>query len=174
MSEELETRRLRLVPVSPADRGDLFALEQDAEVMRFLNGGRPTPFDGIDPSSDFLMPRGGEQGVWSAREKVSERFVGWFSLRDRADGSAELGYRLRRSMWGLGYASEGAMALVEAGFSRFGFARILASTMAVNRASRRVLEKAGLVHVATFYVDGPDSLPGAEHGDVTYEIRRRG
>jgi RimJ/RimL family protein N-acetyltransferase len=45
--------------------------------------------------------------------------------------------------------------------------------MAVNTASRRVLEKAGLVHVGTFYVEGPDRLPGAEYGDVDYEIRRR-
>lgn len=172
MSKELETRRLRLKPVSQADRDDLFALEQDPEVMRFLNGGKPTPLDGIDPSVDFLMPRGGEQGIWSAREKASEAFVGWFALNDNGDGTAELGYRLRQVMWGLGYASEGAKALVDAGFSRFGFARIVAGTMAVNYASRRVLEKVGLVYVGTVFADWPDPLPGAEHGDVEYEIRR--
>ena len=172
MPQDLETPRLCLRPVSPADRDELYALEQDPEVMRFLNGGRPTPLDGIDPSVDFLMPRGTEQGVWSAREKACGAFVGWFSLYDRGDGSAELGYRLRRAVWGLGYASEGAKALVEAGFARFGFTRIIASTMAVNKASRRVLEKTGFTHVGTFYVEGPDSLPGAEHGDVEYEISR--
>lgn len=173
MLEDLETSRLRLRPVRQADRDDLFALEQDPQVMRFLNGGKPTPPDGIDPSVDFLMPRGGEKGIWSAQEKASSAFVGWFSLRARGGDSAELGYRLRRAMWGRGYASEGAAALVEAGLSRFGYTRIVASTMAVNQASRRVLEKAGLVHVGTFYVEGPDRLPGAEHGDVDYEIRRR-
>jgi RimJ/RimL family protein N-acetyltransferase len=172
MPQELETARLWLRPVSQADRGDLLALEQDPEVMRFLNGGRPTRPDGIDPSVDFLMPRGGEKGVWSAREQTSAAFIGWFSLRDRGDDSAELGYRLRRAVWGRGYASEGAAALVGAGLSRFGFTRIVAGTMAVNQASRRVLEKAGLVHVGTFYVERPDRLPGAEHGDVDYEIRR--
>ncbi len=44
----LETARLRLRPSTTDDRGDLFALEQDAEVMGFLNGGEPTPADGID------------------------------------------------------------------------------------------------------------------------------
>ncbi|TPN81599.1 GNAT family N-acetyltransferase [Mesorhizobium sp. CU2] len=173
MQQDLETPRLRLRPVSPADRDDLFALEQDPQVMRFLNGGRPTPLDGTDPSVDFLMPRGTEQDVWSAREKVSGAFVGWFALYDRGDGSAELGYRLRRAVWGLGYASEGARALVEAGFSCFGFARIIANTMAINEASRRVLEKTGFTHVRTFHVEGLDRLPGAEHGDVEYEIRRK-
>ena len=172
MLEDLETPRLRLRPVHQADRDDLFALEQDPEVMRFLNGGKPTPPDGIDPCVDFLMPRGGEKGIWSAREKTSAAFVGWFSLQGRGDDTAELGYRLRRAMWGRGYASEGATALVEAGLSRFGFTRIVASTMAVNQASRRVLEKAGLVHIGTFYVEGPDRLLEAEHGDVDYEIRR--
>jgi RimJ/RimL family protein N-acetyltransferase len=171
MPQDLETPRLRLSPVSRGDRDDLFALEQDPEVMRFLNGGRPTPLDGNEPSAGFLMPRGGEAGIWSARDKTSQGFVGWFSLRDRGGYTAELGYRLRRPMWGLGYASEGATALVEAGFSRFGFTRIVASTMAANKSSRRVLEKAGLVHVATFHTDWPDPLPGAELGEAEYEIR---
>ena len=40
------------------------------------------------------------------------------------------------------------------------------------RASRRVLEKAGLTHARTVYPDWPDSFPGSELGDVEYEIAR--
>lgn len=170
MTLELETATLRLRPVTSADRDALFALEQDPEVMRFLNGGAPTPLDGIDPEASFLMPRGAREGLWAAIEKVSGAFVGWFSLWDGGDGTADLGYRLRRAIWGLGYGGEGAKILVDTGFSRLGFTRIIANTMVVNQASRRVMEKAGLVYVATFYLDGPDSLPGAEHGDVEYAL----
>lgn len=168
----LETARLELRPSMAADRDDLFALEQDAEVMRFLNGGQPTPVDGIDPDADFLMPRGGEAGLWVAAEKASGSFVGWFSLYDHGNGKAELGYRLRRAAWGQGYGSEGARALVDAGFSRFGFVHIVANTMAVNRGSRRVMENAGLTHVRTVHFDWADPLPGSEEGDVEYEITR--
>jgi RimJ/RimL family protein N-acetyltransferase len=49
---------------------------------------------------------------------------------------------------------------------------VVATTMTVNTGSRRVLEKAGLRHTRTFHVDWPDPIPGAEHGDVVYELTR--
>lgn len=153
---ELQTARLRLRPAAQCDRDDLIALEQDSEVMRFLDDGS-------------LKPRGGEPGVWTAREKSSDAFVGWFALYDRGDGTGDLGYRLRRVMWGSGYASEGAKRLVDFGFSELGLARIVADAMAVNLASRRVMERAGLVHMRTIH---PGYTNGAELGDVEYEITR--
>jgi RimJ/RimL family protein N-acetyltransferase len=83
---------------------------------------------------------------------------------------ATLGYRLRRSAWGRGYATEGARTLVRHAFTELGVGRVAATTMAVNTRSRRVLEKAGLRHVRTPYLDWPDPLPGNEHGDVEYEL----
>lgn len=166
------TARLSLRPAMDADTEDFVALERDPEVMRFINGGRPTPEDGIDPEAGFLMPRGKEPGVWTAREIGSGTFVGWFSLRPDGRETAELGYRLRRSAWGQGFATEGARALVGKGFSEMGLPRIVATTMAVNHASRRVMEKAGLVHLRTVHLQWADPLPGSEHGDVEYEITR--
>jgi len=55
-----------------------------------------------------------------------------------------------------------------------GAAEVVATTMTDNRASRRVLEKAGLVYARTVYLDWPDPLPGNEHGDVEYRLRRAG
>lgn len=170
---EIETKRLLLRPVRPSDGEDLFALEQDAEVMRFINGGEATPRDG--GSADFLMPRGHEKDVWTAIEKSSSIFAGWFALVATGDdetASAEIGYRLRRALWGKGYATEGVVALIEAGFTNLGFERIMAQTMAVNHLSRRVMEKAGLTHIRTFHLDWPDPLPGSELGEVEYAISR--
>jgi RimJ/RimL family protein N-acetyltransferase len=56
------------------------------------------------------------------------------------------GYRLRRSAWGKGHATEGSRALIREGFAELGVRRVVAETMAVNAASRRVMEKAGLAH----------------------------
>lgn len=83
-----------------------------------------------------------------------------------------LGYRLRASAWGHGYATEGARALVRRAFTELGVSQIVATTMAVNIASRRVLEKAGLTYTRTVYLDWPDPLPGNEHGDVEYQLDR--
>jgi hypothetical protein len=98
--------------------------------------------------------------------------VGWFSLRVVREGVGELGFRLRRDAWGRGLASEGASALVDGGFAYMGFDGIVATTMAVNRASRRVMEKIGLTHVRTVYPLWRDPLPGSELGEVEYEITR--
>jgi RimJ/RimL family protein N-acetyltransferase len=167
-----ETARLSLSLVRGTDRENLVALERDPEVMRFLNGGRPTPNDGAAEGASFLTPRGGEDYVWAARETRSGAFAGWFSLRPVREGVAELGYRLRRDAWGQGFASEGAAALVARGFADMGLERIVATAMTVHAASRRVLDKAGLAYARTVYPDWSDPFPGSEFGDVEYEITR--
>ena len=42
---------------------------------------------------------------------------------------AELGYRLRKSAWGNGYATEGSRALIRKGFTEFGVQRVVAEAM---------------------------------------------
>lgn len=171
----LDTVRLALRPVTPADRADLIALEADPLVMQFLNGGLPVPEAGL-PDGDFLTPRGHEPEVLAARDRETGHFVGWFALFDDGlvDGvrTAELGYRLRRTAWGQGYATEAAKALVAVALNDMGFDCVKAETMAANLGSRRVMEKAGMVLVRTEVRPWPTPLPGAELGEVTYAIRR--
>ncbi|HZA85928.1 MAG TPA: GNAT family protein, partial [Acidimicrobiales bacterium] len=57
-------------------------------------------------------------------------------------------------------------------FAELGVDRVYASTMMVNTASRRVMEKAGLRYVRTFHADWPVKIPGDEEGDVEYAIDR--
>lgn len=168
------TRRLDLRAVTSADRDHLVALEADPEVMRFLNGGLPVPEAGC-PDADFLTPRGTEPEVLVAHERGTGRFIGWFALFDDGlvDGlrTAELGYRLHRAAWGQGFASEGVCALATHAFEDLGFGRIRAQTMAVNLASRRVLEKAGFCHTDTVFPTCLQHLTGGEQGEVLYERR---
>ena len=88
------------------------------------------------------------------------------------EGEVEVGYRLVRSAWGKGYATEGSRALIERGFTSLGVRRVVASTMVVNIASRRVLEKAGMRLVRTFHQPWPYPIEGDEHGDVEYALLR--
>lgn len=156
----LQTTRLTLSPCSPGDRADFIDLERDPEVMRFLHG------------APFLMPRGTEAHVWTARRTANAAFVGWFCLWPESEAMAELGYRLRRLDWGQGLASEGSSALVDWGFRSGKYDRIVATTMAVNHASRRVMEKLGMTHARTEHVERSDPIPGSEEGDVWYEVTR--
>ena len=166
----LQTRHLTLSPCSQEDRADFIALERDPEVMRFLNGGYAIDHEESDPNADFLMPRGTEQHVWTGRRTSNGAFVGWFCLWPGGDGSAELGYRLRRAEWGKGLAPEGGSALIRWGFESAGYDRITATTMAVNQASRRVMEKIGMHYVRTTHAEYSDPIPGAEQGEVWYEL----
>ena len=170
----LQTMKLTLSPCCPSDSADFIDLELDPEVMRFLNGGHAVDHEQSYPDATFLMPRGTETDVWTARRTTNGAFVGWFCLSPESEKVAELGYRLRRMDWGQGLASEGASALINWGFRSCGYDKIFACTMAANHASRRVLEKIGLNYARTVYVDWPDRFPGIEDGEVQYELMRSG
>ncbi|OCW57508.1 GCN5 family acetyltransferase [Hoeflea olei] len=168
----LRTTNLTIRPCSPADRADFMDLERDPEVMRFLNGG-PVDHATVDPEKvTFLMPRGTEPHVWTARRSRNDEFVGWFCLFPESRALAEIGYRLCRGCWGQGLASEGASALVDWGFGDGGYDRIIACTMAVNHGSRRVMEKIGMKHTRTDFSDFPAPIPGSGDGEVWYELTR--
>ncbi|BBK30925.1 GNAT family acetyltransferase [Allostella humosa] len=154
------------------DRADFIGLEHDPEVMHFLNGGA-VDHETTDPERvTFLMPRGAEPYVWTGRRTATSAFVGWFCLFPETSTIAEIGYRLRREEWGKGLASEGTSALVNWGFTSGGYEKIVGCTMAVNRGSRRVMEKVGMRYVRTEFRDFPDRIPGAEEGEVWYELLR--
>ncbi len=120
-------------------------------------------------------PCTGTRGFWAAREKGAGAFLGWFELRpldDHDPAVAELGYRLNRAAWGRGYATEGARALVDKGFTDLGIQRVTANTMAVNTGSRRVMEKTGLTFLRAYTEDWPEAIEGSEHGEVEYVLTR--
>jgi RimJ/RimL family protein N-acetyltransferase len=62
--------------------------------------------------------------------------------------------------------------LIDKGFAEMGVRRVWAQTMAVNLASRRVMEKSGLTHQRTFHLEWDDPLPGTELGEVEYALDR--
>ncbi len=175
----LETERLLLRRFTEGDVERLVELDGDPDVMRYITGGRPTPRDEIEndviPAYLDYYERYAGYGFWAAIEKSSGRFVGWFHFRPEdvsKPDEVELGYRLRKSVWSKGYATEGSRALIEKGFAELGVERVFATTMVVNVASRRVMEKAGLRYVRTFHQPWPDRIEGEEEGDVEYALRR--
>ncbi len=175
----VETERLLLRRFTEDDVDDLVELDGDPEVMHFVTGGRPTSRaeieDEVLPAFLEYYARFDGYGFWAAIEKPTGRFVGWFHFRPAADArpnEVELGYRLRTSAWGNGFATEGSRALIDKGFAELGVERVVASTMAVHVASRRVLEKAGLRYVRTFHQPWPDHIEGEEEGDVEYALLR--
>ena len=175
----VETPRLVLRRFTMADVDSLVSLDADPDVMHFVTGGIPTTRDAIEteilPAFLGYYEHYEGYGFWAAIEKLTGQFLGWLHFRPREGASpdeAELGYRLRKSAWGKGYATEGSRALIRKGFTEFGVQRVVAEAMAVNLASRRVMEKAGLTLVRTFHQPWPYPIEGDELGDVEYALTK--
>ncbi len=164
---------------APDDLADLVELHNDPLVMLYLNNGQPVPdgdvveeltawIDEYDTSDGF--------GCWAINETATGRFIGWIHFRPGhgvGDLEPELGFRLHRaSFWGQGFATEASTALIDRGFARLPIERVYAHTMSVHRASRRVMEKAGMRMVRMFTADWPVRIPGDEYGDVEYAVTR--
>ncbi len=171
MAWHLATGRLLMRRFTAADADWLAALHGDPAVMRYIDDGRPVPGDVVRAQTlPAILGEYGELpdglGFFAATEKAGGRPIGW-------RGTAELGYRLFPAEWGRGFATEGARALVQRAFTELQLDRVVATTMTVHIASRRVLEMAGLSLVRTFFAEWPTYIEGAEHGDVEYAVTRQ-
>nr|WP_082600564.1 GNAT family N-acetyltransferase [Nocardioides sp. Soil777] len=114
----------------------------------------------------------GGLGYWAGFDGAA--FVGWWSASS-FEGRPEVsgvGYRLTAASWGRGLAIEGARVMVDQAFARPEIARVLASTMAAHTGSRRVLEKLGMVHTASWAANEKHEVPGWRDGEVGYELAR--
>lgn len=175
MNTLLETDRLALRRFTEADEEALFDLNSDPEVMRFLNGGTPIPRDIVQT---VILPRYlrhdgrfPSYGYWAAIERATGEFLGWFSFVPSKATPVEvsLGYRLRSAVWGRGYATEGARALVRKAFTELGIERVVATTYEHNLASRRVLEKVGMTIVRRFRFSPQDVAQAATYQPANSE-----
>jgi RimJ/RimL family protein N-acetyltransferase len=174
----LETERMLLRRFTEADAGPLAALYGDPRVMRFITVQPPSPAEVESRILPAYLREYRELtaglGSFAAVEKETGELAGRFSLKPANSyglaGGAELGYRLYPAFWGRGLATEGARALIGSAFERLLLDRVVATTMADNAGSWRVLEKCGMRRVRTFRYPDADLMPGAEHGDFVYEL----
>jgi RimJ/RimL family protein N-acetyltransferase len=172
----LTTERLALRRFTIDDAEDLLALDSDPLVRRFVEDGEPVTRESAVEMIEYWLQfheRSDLFGFFAAIERTTGRFLGWFHYRPgdgHSDDEPELGYRLVASAWGKGLATEGSIALIDRGFSTGRIRRVLAETMAVNVASRRVMEKAGMRLVRKFCAEWPVRISGDEEGDVEYAI----
>ena len=168
----LETPRLRLREFSPQDGPALATVLSDAEAMRFY----PTPFDQKEVEEWIERNRRRYQadgfGLWAMILTATGEVIGDCGLvRQLVDDTAEIeiGYHVRRDLWGKGLATEAAQACRDYGFTRLRTKRLISLIRPENQPSRRVAEKngmsiwkevlwAGLPHLV-YVVEGPQAPP---------------
>ncbi len=143
----IETARLLLREFVQGDADALAAVISDPETMRFY----PEPRDRAGVESwierNRQRYRDDGHGLWAMVLKSSGEVVGDCGLtRQTVDGveEIEIGYHLRRDLWGRGLAPEAAAACRDYGFERLGAERLISLIRPANLPSRRVAEKIGL------------------------------
>ena len=147
--ERLYARSFRPVDDAPA----AFALYGDAEVTRYLNLGvvdanveatrlRLERYRSIENGSGIM-----------ALLSHDDELVGTILLKHLPDGSGnatgewEVGWHLGRNCWGRGYATEAGAAALKYGFEKRNLTEIFAVVDSENNASRKVVERLGMVHL---------------------------
>jgi RimJ/RimL family protein N-acetyltransferase len=144
----LLTERLRLRAFRDGDLDDYAALYGDREVVRYLVGGGPEPWDRGRAFRHMAFLQGHWQfrhiGTWAVELRETGTFVGaiGFSEPEGWPG-CELAWVLARRWWGRGYATEGARAALAHAFTVLEKERIVSYIHPENRASIRVAERIG-------------------------------
>ncbi len=171
----LFSERLMLTPYS-ADEVDMaLAMFTDPEVLRYAGGAMPEKE--ILASMDNWTRRGGNGciGIWCIKIRDSGEKLGSVALLpmpieekdtdyslvvpDRMpDGDIEVGYFLKPSAWGKGFATEACRRIVRFAFEESPLTEIVATFDKGNSASQKVLEKAGFVNQGTRRCYGDDGV----------------
>jgi len=170
----IETQRLRLRAVTPADFDDLLAMFGRKDVSRYLNW-EPMDREAVAALVErrvqqSSMHKEGEGIALAVEELATGRFVGEVILRwlSEASRQGEVGWALHPDAQGKGYATEAARQMLRLGFDELGLHRIIAECDPRNDASIRVMERLGMRREA-HHVDAM-WLKGEWVGSVVYAI----
>ena len=174
--DTLRTDRLIMRRWLESDRGPFAALNADPQTMRFF----PQTLDRA--ASDALVNRIETSfgqlgyGLWALQVAQSGEFIGFTGLNPMpagvpGAGGVEVGWRLARTAWHHGYATEAATAAVDVAFNGAGLDRIWSMTAVLNRPSQAVMLRLGMTSYELF--DHP-ALPPGHHlrRHIAYRLQR--
>ena len=173
MNLTLHTQRLVLTPFDGSDVDFSIELFTDAEVRRYAGG--PMTEDQILAEIPNWSKRGGNGciGIWYISHRDSGEKLGTVALLPMPvdekhtdfnqvvpgrmpEGDIEVGYFLKPSAWGKGYATEACKRIVQMAFEDSPLTEIVATFDTGNAASQKVLEKSGFVDRGTMRSYGED------------------
>lgn len=153
-TERLFLRHFHILDVEP-----MLRVFEDAEVMRFGDGVQTREWiqDWLRTCLERYYQTWGF-GPYAVVERSSHKVIGYCGLFFFPDVAGqpevEIGYRLARSAWGQGYATEAARAVRDFAFGTLGLTRLIAMIDPANVASIRVAEKIGMQYEKEVMFEG--------------------
>jgi ribosomal-protein-alanine N-acetyltransferase len=156
----IKTNRLYLREFVFSDAESLYRLNLDPEVMRYT-GDRA--FASVEEAEQFLQAydhyRHYGYGRWALVGKNDDEFIGWCGLKyTPGPNECDIGFRLLKSHWNQGLATEAAKACIHHGFENLLLPRIVGRAMRDNLSSVAVLKKIGLSFLRTSDFDGHEGV----------------
>ena len=154
------SKRLSYSKMSRDDAELFYELDQDIEVMRYINGGKlPT----MEEIQDVYIPRlesyNNEEkgwGIWKVSLTENNYYLGWIIVRpmyffsDNPElDNLELGWRFKRECWGKGYATEAALSVQKALIALGNIKKLSAIAFEDNIASTNIMIKLGMKYIKT-------------------------
>ena len=173
-----DTERLQYALIDESDAELMYELDQDTEVMRYINGGKATTREEIQ---EVYLPRLAKYsnpekgwGMWKLTIRENGQFIGWILVRPMdffSDNPKwddwELGWRLKRDAWGKGFATEAAKHVMSALAKQPEVKHFSAIAMPGNDASINIMKKLGMTYQKT----GIHSDPLGDEEVVYYTLK---
>lgn len=141
--------------IPEADAESAFEIYSDPEVTRFIKTKTTSIEDAIKLLQRWVtlstQLKGG--GFWAIVNKETQEILGTIiliPLRDEAEQwtqDYEIGWHLKKSAWGNGYATEAARAILEYGFNILKLPTIYSIARPDNTASIRVMQRLGMTSI---------------------------
>jgi RimJ/RimL family protein N-acetyltransferase len=152
---KFKTERLYLRQWREDDQEPFANLNADVRVMEFY----PVTLDrqASDAMADRVRAAIADRGwgLWAVELLATQEFIGYVGLSVPAvklpfSPCVEVGWRLAYDFWGKGLATEAAREALRVGFERLDLSEIVSFTAVINRRSRAVMTRIGLVEVGNF------------------------
>jgi ribosomal-protein-alanine N-acetyltransferase len=147
----LHTRRLTMRPFQEGDREPFAAINTDPEVMEHFLA--PLSREESDQFLDRIQSGFADHGfgLWALVSATEGQLLGFTGLSVPGFTApfmpaVEIGWRLRRSAWGQGLATEAARAALDFGFRSGGLEEVVSFTSSGNVRSLAVMRRLGMTH----------------------------
>ncbi|MEK8180727.1 GNAT family N-acetyltransferase [Flavobacterium buctense] len=149
----IETNRLILRPLELSDAEEMFAMDKNPEVHKYLWQTPAQHIDEVIKVIDYVRTQYDKNNIgrFATIVKETNEFIGWTGIKfvdDHVENGNtnfyDYGYRLNENFWNKGYATEASKAWLDYGFNQMKIDKMNAYTHSENGASNHILEKVGM------------------------------
>lgn len=179
MNVHIETERLILRPILDIDLKEMFELDSDPEVHKYLGNNPIKKKEEAQKAINYIKKQYQEHGIgrWAVVNKATNEFMGWSGLKFNTKEESynpnfsnfyDVGYRFIKRFWGKGYATESGKSAINYAFNTLKLKTVYATTEMGNESSHNALLKIGFDYVENYVFE----IENQKHDLRWYKIEK--